>query len=73
MALGVDSFSILFNRSFQKPDPFSGGFPERRIPGKNEEATPRMAEGSSETSVQGTCLGVDALDHHPCRKSCGVC
>ena len=37
--------SIRFNRPFQKPDPFSLGlrrFLERRIPGKNGEATPRM-------------------------------
>ena len=43
--LGVDSFSILSNhRSFRRPDPFSwvsGGFLERRIPGKNGEGNTR--------------------------------
>ena len=42
----IPSFSILFNHpSFQKLDPFfwvSGGFLERRIPGKNGESTPRI-------------------------------
>ena len=47
MVLGVDSFFILFNhRSFQKTDVVFprvfGGFLERRIPGKNGEATLRM-------------------------------
>ena len=47
LALGGDSFSILFNhRSFQKPDPFSLGFRRfyrKKDPGKNGEGAPRIA------------------------------
>ena len=49
--LGVDSDSILFShRSFQKPDPFcrvSGGFLERRTPGKNGEVPLEVCPASS--------------------------
>ena len=44
VTLGVDSFFGFNHRSLQTPDPLSlvsGGFLERRIPGKNGEGTSR--------------------------------
>ena len=58
LALGVDSFSIIFNHpSFQKPDPFPlvvSWFPEKiRIPGfrMDMEATLRVASSFPSRSV----------------------